>query len=289
MESSSEEQVSAALKHSEFPTPSFVSFIPRCLLLQFASIPTKIDREVRPHATSTVDLLLFSKWVFTMKFRIRSISCLLAFSTLCSLSFAQDATKKEPLSTTASHGTIKVDGEVDDAWKDVQEVEVKKVVKSETSMAEAELATGKVKVMWDQDNLYALWEVKDAKLSAKASDAWAQDSIELFVDELNERAGSYQKDDAQYRVSFEGKISGDGAGYKADNIKAVAKKTETGYRVEMSVKLSHAKKEAGTKMGLELQINDDPGTGSRGGISKWNHPENDSYMSTSDFGTVVLK
>lgn len=42
-------------------------------------------------------------------------------------------------------------------------------------------------------------------------------------------------------------------------------------------------------MGLELQLNDDPGTGSRGGVSKWNHAENDSYQDTSNFGIVLLK
>lgn len=203
---------------------------------------------------------------------------------------AQDAAKVRELPTAiAIQGTAVIDGEIEDAWKDAPEVEVKKVVKSETTMPEAELATGTVKLMWDADHLFALWNVKDAKLSAKAIDAWAQDSVELFVDELNERAGAYQKDDVQYRVSYEGKLSGAGPEYSEENMKAAAKKTEDGYLVEMSVRLSHAKREAGTKMGLELQINDDPDTGSRGGISKWHHAENDSYQDTSDFGLILLK
>lgn len=202
-------------------------------------------------------------------------------------SFAQES--KKAASTVAIQGTPKVDGEIEDAWKDAPEAEVKKVVKSETTMKEADLATGKVKILWDNDNLYLLWQVKDGKLSAGSSDAYAQDSIEVFIDELNQHAGSYQEDDGQYRVSYEGKISGDGPAYKSENVKAVAKKIEGGYLVEMSIKLKHAKREAGSKLGLELQINDDPGTGSRGGISKWNHPENDSYMSTTDFGVLTLQ
>ncbi len=203
---------------------------------------------------------------------------------------SQDSTKKpERPTATAIRGTAKIDGEIEDAWKNAPEVEVKKIVKSETSMSESEVATAKVKLMWDNDCLYALWQVKDGKLSAKASDPWAQDSVELFVDELNEHAGPYQKDDAQYRVSFEGKISGDGAGYRSENVKAVTKKIDGGYLVEMSVKLSHAKRDGGTIMGLELQVNDDPNIGSRGGVSKWNHPENDSYMSTTHFGNVLLQ
>ncbi len=206
------------------------------------------------------------------------------------LAEAQDSVKKpERQTATALFGTPKIDGEIDDAWKAATSVDVKKIVKSETSMTESEVATGSVKLMWDKDNLYALWQVKDSKLSAKSDNAYEQDSIELFVDELHERAGTYQKDDAQYRVSYEGKLSGAGDGYREENLKAAVKKIEGGYLIEMSVKLSFAKREGGTKMGLELQINDDPNTGNRGGITKWNHAENDSYQSTSDFGVVLLK
>ena len=203
---------------------------------------------------------------------------------------AQDSVKKpERPIATAVYGTPKIDGEIDDAWKSVPSVEVKKIVKSETNMTESEVATGTVKLIWDKDYLYALWQVKDSKLSAKSTTDHEQDSVEFFIDELNEHAGTYQKDDAQYRVSYEGKLSGAGEGYKEENLKAAVKKIEGGYLIEMSVKLSFAKREGGTKMGLELQINDDPNTGTRGGITKWNHAENDSYQSTSDFGTVLLK
>lgn len=216
----------------------------------------------------------------------------------CTLSpmlvFAQDSAKpaspkKEIPIAVASFGTIKVDGEIDEAWNNLSAVEVKKIVKSESTLSESEAAKGTVKLLWDKENLYALWQVKDSKLSATSFDPWGQDSVELFIDELNEKAGAYQKDDAQYRVSYEGKISGDGMGYSPDNIKAAAKKVEGGYVVEMAIKLSFAKREAGAKLGLELQINDDPKTGNRGAITKWNHPENDSYMSTTDFGDLVLE
>lgn len=182
-----------------------------------------------------------------------------------------------------------VDGEVDDVWQTAPENKVDKIVASESSMTEEEMAKATVKLLWDADHLYALWIVNDSKLSASGFAPHEQDSVELFIDELNEKAGSYQQDDAQYRVSFEGEISGGGGGYDADKVKAVAKKTDTGYLVEMSIKLSYAKREVGSRMGLELQVNDNPGDGARGAIAKWNHTEDDTYLSTSDFGTVVLK
>lgn len=218
---------------------------------------------------------------------------LVALGLSCSISLetqAQDnsAKTKRP-AVEAVMGTVKIDGQVEDDWKNAPEVEIKKIVKSETNLPDAQVANGKAKFMWDREFLYALIVVKDSKLSTSASDDWAQDSVELFLDELNERAGSYQKDDVQYRVSCDGKISGAGPEYKSENIKAVAKKNDGGYLVEVSLKLSYGKLQPGTMMGLELQINDDPGTGNRGGVTKFNHPENDSYLSTSDFGSLVLK
>lgn len=217
------------------------------------------------------------------------VSCLISSQLT---SFGQDSSEKKSESTTepvAIHGTVKVEGEIDDAWKDVPELEVKKICVSETSIDESKVAKATVKLMWDKDNLYALLHVKDSKLSDASSNDYEQDSIELFVDELNQKAGSYQEDDAQYRVSYKGKISGGGNGYSESKIKAVAKEVDGGYLVELSIKLEHTKKEAGSKLGIELQVNDDPGHGSRAGVSKWNHAENDSYLDTKNFGTVTLK
>jgi hypothetical protein len=45
----------------------------------------------------------------------------------------------------------------------------------------------------------------------------------------------------------------------------------------------------GTAMGLELQVNDDHGSGQRDAIAKWLHTEDDSWQDTSKFGTVQLK
>ena len=245
-----------------------------------------------PLLHSCFSLLVWSHFVRILSLAGESFTfaAFSAFTVFVSIAAAQDGGKKpERPTASAIFGTPKIDGEIDEAWNSVPAVEVKKIAKSETSMPEANVATGTVKLMWDKDYLYALWQVKDSKLSAKADNAYEQDSIELFVDELHERAGAYQKDDAQYRVSCEGKLSGAGEGYKEKNLKAAVKRIDGGYLVEMSVRLFFAKREGGTKMGLELQLNDDPGTGSRGGVSKWNHAENDSYQDTSNFGIVLLK
>ena len=57
----------------------------------------------------------------------------------------------------------------------------------------------------------------------------------------------------------------------------------------MVISVNEPKLKTGDKLGLELQINDDAGDGSRGAVAKWNHTEDDSWESTRDFGTLELK
>ena len=189
----------------------------------------------------------------------------------------------------AIKGTPDIDGEVDESWKKAKKVSVSKPAPGLLQINEADMATGTVRLMWDDEHLYALWQVKDKNLSASAADDWAQDSVELFLDENNKKTPYYQFDDAQYRVNFEGKLSGQGEGFFAESLKAAAKKTKKGYTVEMAIKVNETPLKAGDKLGLELQINDDPGDGLRGAVAKWNHIEDDSWEDTSNFGTLELK
>lgn len=189
----------------------------------------------------------------------------------------------------AVKGTPEIDGKLDDAWKSAPRVSVSKASPGLLMIDEEKMATAKVRLMWDEEHVYALWQVKDGELSAAGSDPWTQDSVELFLDENMGRTLSYESDDAQYRVNFEGLISGQGSGYEESRLNAVAKKSKTGYVVEMAVRVHDTKLTDGMKLGVEFQVNDDPGTGDRGAVVKWNHTDDDSWDDTSNFGTLVLK
>ena len=211
-----------------------------------------------------------------------SVFCLIVLA--CSTAFAQQS----PLAV-AIQGTPKVDGDVEAVWKDVPKVEVNKPVPGLLVIDEDKMATATVQLMWDDEHIYALWHVKDAALSAKADDPWAQDSVEVFLDQNKKGTTSYQSDDGQYRVNFNGVLSGQGEGYDEADLKAATAKTEDGYVVEMSVRAKKVELKQGAKLGLELQVNDDHESGSRDAVSKWNHTEDDSWENTSNFGTLELK
>ena len=185
----------------------------------------------------------------------------------------------------AMHGTPVIDGKIDDVWKNVPALMTDREVASENSLAKGQtVSRASVKCLWDKDHLYCLAEVKDDKISTESSDDWDQDSVEFFVDANMSKKSSYDDDDAQYRTTAEG-VETHGASTNGDRYNSKVTKVEGGYIVEASIKL---KTEAGMKIGFDAQVNNDPGTGSRGSIAKWNDATNDTFESLAGVGVLEL-
>ena len=189
----------------------------------------------------------------------------------------------------AKKGTPAVDAKIDEVWKSCPKYMVNQPIADLLEIDPKEMATATVRLLWDDRHLYALWVVKDSALSADSSDDWAQDSVELFLDQQQDQSTTYDTDDAQYRVNYEGKISGQGTGYDEIDIKAATTKNKKGYIVEMAIRTQAADMKVGTVMGIEFQVNDDHGSAQRDAITKWFHTKDDSWQDTSTFGKVHLK
>jgi len=184
----------------------------------------------------------------------------------------------------AMHGTPVIDGKIDDVWKDAPVLKVNRDVELENTLDdEQKMATASVRCLWDDGHLYCLAEVKDDNISTEAFDDWAQDSVEFFVDG-NVSKGSYDDDDAQYRTSAAGDETF-GTSTNRENYTSTVSKVEGGYVVEACITI---KTEAGKKIGFDAQVNNDPGTGFRGSIAKWNDPTNSTYEDMSGIGELEL-
>jgi endo-1,4-beta-xylanase len=178
----------------------------------------------------------------------------------------------------AGRGTPVVDGEKDEAWNRAEGMPIEIFLQGKGS-------TGVGRAMWDDKNLYVLVEVKEATLSNKSKNAYEHDSVEIFVDEKNNKSKSYEEDDAQYRLDYENQFSF--RGYPAQFASA-AKVTEGGYIVEIAIPFRFVKPEPGIALGFDLQVNDDDGSGNRTSFAKWNDPTNESFRNTSGFGKLLL-
>ena len=177
-------------------------------------------------------------------------------------------------------GTVVIDGDLtDEAWNNAEEVPLTINLGADVS--------ANAKLLWDEKNLYVRVEVKDAVLNKASSQAHEQDSLEVFIDENNHKSTSYEEDDNQYRINYENEHSFNGKLCEEKNVESVAKVTEDGYVIEAAFKWT-SKKWAGSRVGLELQINDANEKGTRSGTLSWADTSGNGWSSPEVFGTVRL-
>ena len=130
--------------------------------------------------------------------------------------------------------------------------------------------------------------VKDPVLSKVSANSYEQDTVEVFFDENNHKSSSYESDDIQCRVNFDGeKTVTDGL--STDKFKSSAVKTADGYLVEMAVPSTLGGLSSGQVVGFDVQVNDDGnGEGKRTGIANWFDLTGMGYTDTSGFGLLRL-
>ena len=149
-------------------------------------------------------------------------------------------------------------------------------------------ATGTSRMLWDNRYIYVLTEVKDPVLSKASTNSYEQDTVEVFFDENNHKSSSYESDDIQCRVNFDGeKTVTDGL--STDKFISSAVKTSNGYLVEMAIPSTLGGFTSGQVVGFDVQVNDDNnGEGKRTGIANWFDLTGMGYTDTSGFGLLKL-
>lgn len=173
-----------------------------------------------------------------------------------------------------------IDGEIDAVWSSTSVLPV-----SRYQMA-WQGANGTARVLWDEENVYVLFEVKDTRLDKASANAWEQDSVEVFIDENNGKTSFYQDDDGQYRVNFDNETSFNPASI-VEGFKSATRVSGTSYTVEMKIPFKAITPESGTKIGFDAQINDGE-NGARQSVATWNDTTGNAYQDTSVFGVLSL-
>lgn len=177
------------------------------------------------------------------------------------------------------YGTISVDADADAAWDNAVNIPL--------TINKGSEASANAKVLWDDDNLYVYATVNDAVLDKTGAQTHEQDSLEVFIDEDNGKTASYGEDDKQYRINYNNEQSFNGKKCLAENVKSATKTIAGGYVVESAFKWTDIKPANGTKIGLELQINDAKG-GKRIGTLSWYDETGMGWSGSNVYGTVEL-
>lgn len=175
-----------------------------------------------------------------------------------------------------------IDGVEDKAWKKAATVATGVTVEGSADGAKAD-----VSLMWDEDAIYALFEVTDPELDATSVNPWEQDSVEVFLNPGNTKEGGYGDADGQYRVSFGNAVSLGGNGPDAGAITSAATVTSTGYTVEIAIALADGQGVVGAEHGLDLQVNDATG-GVRTAAHTWYDPTGQSWSTNKNWGIAEL-
>jgi endo-1,4-beta-xylanase len=188
--------------------------------------------------------------------------------------------KEEPVITEAVYGQAEIDAELDESWENANTIKTEKIISGENP------ATAEVKTMWDENTLYIFAEVKDSALSLAGEQVHEEDSVEIFVDENNDKSTEYQSDDTQYRINY---LNQQSFNPEREGLKTATRVTETGYIVEAAVPFVEITAEEGQIIGFDFQVNDDGnGDGSRDGVTIWNDQSGEGWRNMSGLGNLIF-
>ena len=171
-----------------------------------------------------------------------------------------------------------IDGNIEAAWKLAEPVKFTKISSDKTK------TTATLRVLWDDNAVYFLAEVKDANLSDASGNVYEKDSVEFFLDQDNKRGGIYEGDDSQFRINFKNERSADHG--DLTNLYSAAKTVAGGYIIEGRVALSENPTN-GKVMGVEGQINDATGSTRIATLNIFD-TTGTAYQDTSKLGQMLL-
>jgi endo-1,4-beta-xylanase len=176
-----------------------------------------------------------------------------------------------------------IDGTIDAAWADANTVYTNTLQGGDPNGA-----TAKIRTLWQNDTLYVLAEVTDSNIDVSSSDAYQQDSVEIFIDPGNAKNGPYRSIDAQMRINVNNVHSfgtGDPVAQEM-RLRSATARTATGYIVEAAITLA-GQGGLGTFQGLDFQVNDG-NNGSRTSVHSWAEPTGTGYQTTARWGVGQL-
>ncbi|GHV87855.1 hypothetical protein AGMMS50267_02150 [Spirochaetia bacterium] len=148
-------------------------------------------------------------------------------------------------------------------------------------------ASGTAKVLWDEQNLYVLVEVRGAELNKTSRNAHEQDSVEVFVDENNSKTTWFENGDGQYRVNFDNEATFNQTTI-AEGFTSAATVSEKSYTVEMKIPFKTITPKNNTRIGFDVQINGASAQGIRQSVAVWNDTSGNSFQDTSGYGVLKL-
>jgi hypothetical protein len=220
----------------------------------------------------------------------------------CTFSLSGFAQKKGYVAIASSPPVI--DGDIDNVWSESTRNPIPNQINGVTVSAED--LTAYWSALWDDDNLYFLFEVTDNMLvnsGPGASNFWIHDCVEIFFDMLNEKnlveTGSSPTDDKyQYRFIYGLDNEPIPENPPMTGVVNVSKATANGYNIEVKMPWttligSHPFGDVviGKSIGAEFQVadlDDNPFQWMPDANFTWNNATGVGLKMAANFGTLIL-
>jgi hypothetical protein len=184
-----------------------------------------------------------------------------------------------------------IDGKVDDIWSKASIESLKTTIVGNPPTGPAD-CSGQFRALYDADNLYVLVDVNDDKLF-KASASWyLGDSIEVYIDGDNTKAGPGLTGNArQYSFGWS-QTAIQGTNTNLTSVQFIQVNTPTGYRMEIKLpwkSLIGAGAPVGKLIGIDCFINDtDQGNDVRDRQLAWHSTMGNDWQTAASWGTAKV-
>lgn len=148
---------------------------------------------------------------------------------------------------------------------------------------EGHKVNAKFKTLWQEDMLYILFDITDPHLDDSAANSYEQDSVEVFIDEGNDKKSSYESGDGQYRLNFKNVLNIDHGDVKPEHRTII---TDNGFMAEIAIPLTQSE-QAGDILGFDVRYNNATASGSRT-ILNFYDTSDTGWKDTMMFGLLKL-
>jgi endo-1,4-beta-xylanase len=208
---------------------------------------------------------------------------------------------KQSSSAKFTNTSPKIDGNIDSMWNSASELKIQRQVSNWGLVPTA--TNGTAKLLWDNNFLYALIQVKDLKISYSykggLGDMWRRDSVDVFVDVPNDHKTIPSLwTPKQYLMSVcvngEFLVKGSQDVDITDDFTGIQKSVKMvsgGYIVEIKLPWHPLVKglvSDNRVIGVDMQINDDKGSGDRDSMVVWNDRTGNAFRWSDVLGDIKL-
>ncbi|RVU86242.1 hypothetical protein EOL70_01985 [Leucothrix sargassi] len=148
---------------------------------------------------------------------------------------------------------------------------------------------------WDRNGLHVWVGIEDDQHVKDSEQAWADDSIEIYIDADGSRDAAYDgKNDYQLTFRLNDSavgISGNSPQKDPRAIRHKMVKTTSGYRLEATIPWSFlgVQPQVGSRIGFEIEVNDDDNGHQRDAKVSWNATLDQAWKNPQLFGELVLQ